>query len=40
VVGGDIGTLKPEVRAEVDAHDAAITRMKEAIAAIDAANQE
>lgn len=40
VVGGDIGTLKPEARAEVDAHDAAITRMKEAIAAIDAANQE
>jgi len=37
---GDLTTLPAEVKAEVETHDAAIARMKEVLAAIDAANQE
>lgn len=39
-IDGELDTLDADCRAEVDRHDAAITRMKDIIAAIDAANQE
>lgn len=37
---GDLATLPAEVKADVETHDAAIARMKEVLAAVDAANQE
>lgn len=37
---GNLETLPAEVKSEVEKHDAAIARMKEVLAAIDAANQE
>lgn len=37
---GDLATLPADVKSEVEKHDAAIARMKEVLAAIDAAEQE